>query len=545
MSHPEKSSKPILPSIDTEIIKKYNITEVECNTLSEFEVKQDKFQQWLTAQKLDSVETTALSCRTFEDVATFWSDMSKNTESDFNILHQSGWKLWTKKYQNFSEGASSFMRDLKPIFDIVTGMGVPYAGLAIGIINGLITFAGKKNTMENQISSAIEGIKDRLPGLKMYQAIYTGNNELETDLQKKILFAYLAFVDLSMDIMKYFIQPGYRRWGTALFKSGSFTTMTSNIYSSLSDIRLRCEELIGLRIDTLVRGMDALKTQNQVLLARIDELQQDQTTAHVLEIQDVLDLASWTPEHHHKKLAEYKSRLLYEQHEELGIYQQMTGHEIEKLRGTDAFVDWARPSSSGVLILRGINNENLSESKIHNWLSPFALDIADWIHKRSPSPNAVYIFDSADHASRSIFKAIPMVLFQLLWFQRPKLGSKSKGHYEALMAALHQYASLPLSQGDGNLKVQALGSLATQVVHLYEGEKQPVYIILDRVDQCSDHYELMNILVNRMMRESTSFIKILLVAATNWPKLEYLGFGPLAPVHEVTLRQDFLDYNDY
>ncbi|KAJ3799034.1 hypothetical protein GGU11DRAFT_722323 [Lentinula aff. detonsa] len=504
------------------------------NTLSEFEVKQDKFQQWLTAQKLDSVETTALSCRTFEDVATFWSDMSKNTESEFDISHQSGWKLWTKKYQNFSEGASSFMRDLKPIFDIVTGMGVPYVGLAIGIINGLITFSGKKNTMETQISSAIEGIKDRLPGLKMYQAIYTGNNELETDLQKKILFAYLAFVDLSMDIIKYFIQPGYRRWGTALFKSGKFTTMTSNIYSSLSDIRLRCEELIGLRIDTLVRGMDALKTQNE-------ELQQDQTTAHVLEIQDVLDLASWTPEDHHKKLAEYKSRLLYEQHEELGMYQQMTGHEMEKLRGTDAFVDWARPSSSGVLILRGINNENLSESKIHNWLSPFALDIADWIHKRNPSPNAVYIFDSADHAS--IFKAIPTVLLQLLWFQRPKLGSKSKGQYEALMAALHQYASLPLSQGDG--KVQALGSLAAQVFHIYEGEKQPVYIILDRVDQCSDHYELMNILVNRMMRESTSFIKILLVVGTNWPTLEYFGFGPSAHVHEVTLRQDFLDYNDY
>lgn len=74
----------------------------------------------------------------------------------------------------------------------------------------MLQFSGKKNAIEEELSSAIEGIRDRLPGLKMYQAIYRENNQLELDLQKKILFAYLAFIELSMEITKYFTQPGYR-----------------------------------------------------------------------------------------------------------------------------------------------------------------------------------------------------------------------------------------------------------------------------------------------------------------------------------------------
>lgn len=64
--------------------------------------------------------------------------------------------------------------------------------------------------METQISSAIEGVKDRLPGFKMYEAIYADNTELEIDLRKKILFAYLKFIDMSMVISRYYLETGYR-----------------------------------------------------------------------------------------------------------------------------------------------------------------------------------------------------------------------------------------------------------------------------------------------------------------------------------------------
>ncbi|KAH7869167.1 uncharacterized protein C8R40DRAFT_1060150 [Lentinula edodes] len=544
-------------SIDDSIVKKYALTKeewqavqfgIDINHLSYFllfrtkllesETNQKMFHEWLQTQKLDSLETAALACRTFRDVAEFWSDRSTGAESQFKLQHRTGWKLWTKKYQEFSEGALSFMQDLKPLFDIVTGMGIPYVGLAIGTVTMLFTFSGKKNTIEEELSSAIEGIRDRLPGLKMYQAIYTENNELELDVQKKILFAYLAFIELSMEITRYFTQPGYRRWSTAFFNSSKFKDMTIDVYKSLSDIRLRCEELVGLRIDILVHGMESLKGRNE-------ELQQDRNTAHLLEVQNALGLGSWTPVIHRKMLAEYRTRLFYEHDEEV-IYQQMTQKEIEQLQCTIPFADWAKPNFSSVLILRGINNENLSQGKIHNWLSPLPLHLISQFHKDGANPqyHASHIFDPADPASRSLFKALPMILLQLLWPHRANLGSNVDGQYETLMAALHDYIACPLSRSDE--KAQALGNLAAHVIGFYKGQRCPVYIVLDRVDQCSEHYELMSILVNKIIKGAPCPVKVLLVAGSmNWPTQSFFRFDLPVHIQEIVMKQKFLDDNDY
>ncbi|KAJ3847563.1 hypothetical protein EV368DRAFT_69004 [Lentinula lateritia] len=502
-------------SIDDSIVKKTKLLESETN--------QKMFHEWLQTQKLDPLETTALACRTFRDVAEFWSDRSTGAESQFKLQHRTGWKLWTKKAQEFSEGALSFMQDLKPLFDIVTGMGIPYVGLATGTVTMLFTFSGKKNTIEEELSSAIEGIRDRLPGLKMYQAIYRENNQLELDLQKKILFAYLAFIELSMEITQYFTQPGYRCWSTAFFNSSKFKDMTVDVYKSLSDIRLRCEELVGLRIDILVHGMESLKSRNEQLHAKIEELRQDRNTAHLLEIQNVLGLGSWTPVIHRKMLAEYRTRLFYEHDEEV-IYQQMTQKEIEQLQCTIPFADWAKPNFSSVLILRGINNENLSQGKIHNWLSPLPLHLISQFYKDGANPqyHATHIFDPADPASRSLFKALPVILLQLLWPHRANLGSNVDRQYETLMAALHDYIACPLSRSDE--KAQALGNLAAQVIGFYKGERCPVYIVLDRVDQCT----------------GTIIIMICVYGLGTMS-----GNGKVNVKAEIVMKQKFLDDNDY
>ncbi|KAJ3860238.1 hypothetical protein EV359DRAFT_85520 [Lentinula novae-zelandiae] len=443
-------------------------------------------------------------------------------------------------------------------------VGIPYVRLATGTVTLLFTFSGKKNTIEEELSSAIEGIRDRLPGLKMYQAIYRENNQLELDLQKKILFAYLAFIELSMEITKYFTQPGYRRWSTAFFNSSKFKNMTIDVYKSLSNIRLRCEELVGLRIDVLVHGMESLKSRNEELHAKIEgeksaclkffmqklfinvtELQQDRNTAHLLEIQNALGLGSWTPVIHRKMLAEYRTRLFYEHDEEV-IYQQMTQKEIEQLQCTIPFADWAKPHFSSVLILRGINNENLSQGKIHNWLSPLPLHLIRQFHEDGANPqyHATHIFDPADPASRSLFKALPVILLQLLWPHRANLGSNVDGQYETLMAALHDYIACPLSRSDE--KAQALGNLAAQVIGFYKGERCPVYIVLDRVDQCSEHYELMSILVNKIIKGAPCPVKVLLVAGSmNWPTQSFFRFDLPVHIQEIVMKQKFLDDNDY
>lgn len=75
--------------------------------------------------------------------------------------------------------------------------------------------------IEEETSSALEGVKDRLPALRMFQEIYGYENQIEADLQKQILFAYLAFINLSMEIINYYIQPGLRKWSFASGPSGS------------------------------------------------------------------------------------------------------------------------------------------------------------------------------------------------------------------------------------------------------------------------------------------------------------------------------------
>lgn len=73
--------------------------------------------------------------------------------------------------------------------------------------------------MEEHISSALEGVKDRLPALAMYQEIYGYDNEIETDLQKRILLAYLAFMDLAIEIVEYYAGPSHREYSHIQLRS--------------------------------------------------------------------------------------------------------------------------------------------------------------------------------------------------------------------------------------------------------------------------------------------------------------------------------------
>ncbi|KAE9395162.1 hypothetical protein BT96DRAFT_942603 [Gymnopus androsaceus JB14] len=535
MSKPESP----LPLADGNTVReRYNLTPVECFT--DIEKKQKEFHEWLKARKLATAEARAITCKTSEESAKFWADMSQDAQSEFEGKHKKGWRLWVSKYQSFAKGAASFMEDLKPVLDIVQSAGVPYSGVAVGTVTALLTFSGRKNDMENQISSAIEGVKDRLPGFKMYQAIYADNTELEIDLRKKILFAYLAFIEMSMAIIKYYFQAGYRRWGTALFHSNKFKNMTDNVYNLLSDIRLRCEELLSLKVHTLVGDVGKLRGLNETMCSN-------------RWCRTFLGLSSWTPEEHHQKLLRYIG-WLHDDSSVEAIYEQMTPGKIETRRRDRVFIEWNVPTVSSLLIIRGVNNENIRQGKLLNWTSLFALDLVYRLHKDSSShspPYAVYIFDpsrTANPASCSLFTAMLIVLIQLLWQRREELGNSSHGHRESLMAALHKYHDISRVQDSGSSdeKFEALGALAEQVMHLYEKEEQPVYIVLDRVDKCSDHYELMSILVNNIMSKASCPVKILLVAdyPTAWPALAFFRFDTKVQLREVTWMQELL-YQGY
>ena len=62
--------------------------------------------------------------------------------------------------------------------------------------------------MEKRLESVISVIKDRLPGLKLYQHIYNENHELDISLQAKIVSAYQNFIGFCIVATKYYKNGG-------------------------------------------------------------------------------------------------------------------------------------------------------------------------------------------------------------------------------------------------------------------------------------------------------------------------------------------------
>lgn len=65
--------------------------------------------------------------------------------------------------------------------------------------------------MEKHLASAISAIRDRLPGLNLYQHIYNEKHELDTRIQAQIVLAYQGFIEFCMDASTYYKSGGPRK----------------------------------------------------------------------------------------------------------------------------------------------------------------------------------------------------------------------------------------------------------------------------------------------------------------------------------------------
>lgn len=74
--------------------------------------------------------------------------------------------------------------------------------------------ARNKDKIEERLASDISAIRDRLPGLKLYQHIYDENHELDILLQGKIVSAYQGFIDFCIAATKYYKGGGSRKYFT-------------------------------------------------------------------------------------------------------------------------------------------------------------------------------------------------------------------------------------------------------------------------------------------------------------------------------------------
>ncbi|KAI1779541.1 hypothetical protein F4818DRAFT_399655 [Hypoxylon cercidicola] len=460
----------------------------------EVEKKQTKLFEKLRKIKRTQNEAKAMECATLEQFAEFWKDFCEESHDSFERRHLAGLRRWARKYQNFGAKANTFMNDMKPILDVCKQISKPYSEAAIGIVGVFLVVASNKAKIEGKLVHAFESISDRLSGLKILSTCFNFDGDHERKLRRRILLAHLAFIDLAMEITKYYILPAYRRWSIATFESTRFQEMIDNVNEHVMDVRIICEELVTRNVTQM---KDTIRT-----------LQMGQATDHLACFLKLLGIPTWTPNQSREEMSRYWRRIEYEQWQEQG-YDQMSKTRIEKFRQEGSFAQWSQRADSAMLILTGVNNTNIASIKFHCWISPIAIDAVE----RCRDEGAVYAFHTFcnDGSSRrSTSACLSVVAAQLLNARTQGLG----GSQLTILSLAREISSLPDDGVDDATKVSAVGRLLCEIVKMF-GDDEIIHIIIDRLDLCqeSGRDDIPRIMVD-VLNRSGCRVKVLLV--TQW-----------------------------
>jgi hypothetical protein len=81
-------------------------------------------------------EKKAIQYNTLAEFKAYWAKVNE-AKSDFDISHEKGRGLWSKRYQSLATIVQSFMDDFSPLVQIIRDFGAPYGGVALGVISVL------------------------------------------------------------------------------------------------------------------------------------------------------------------------------------------------------------------------------------------------------------------------------------------------------------------------------------------------------------------------------------------------------------------------
>lgn len=132
------------------------------------------------------------------------------------------------------------MRGFNPIIETVEHLSSPYGGLAIGAISFLFAVSiasddcqwmgfrlkypqvsENKTKTEASIRTTLTQIKERLPRISLQKCIHNDGDEIDTQLQQKVVEAYEAFMEFSIEAIRYYQLSGHRE----CFSVSSASTM--------------------------------------------------------------------------------------------------------------------------------------------------------------------------------------------------------------------------------------------------------------------------------------------------------------------------------
>ncbi|KAL4742470.1 hypothetical protein BDV11DRAFT_167108 [Aspergillus similis] len=459
-------------------------------------------------------EKDALQFTSIDDAWTFLA--IKKGEYDEQRNH--GVKRLQKRTVEFAAAFNGILENMRPILEVTSNLASPSGSLAVGTVCFFFTVAKTRVAMETQIWETLLEIRDRLPGLKMYEHIYSGSTDLEQALQSKIVQAYAHFMKFIISAIKFYDGDSMRRWVKALGQPTNLADHVSNVKRAVVEVRLCCEEILNRNITSIMSvtmeqkdTIDELKKKITDLNGMIEGLQEKSANSKLFNIRESLGLGTYKTEDEIQKLQKYARYLPKDLSQNQDALARKQNDYFTNFRNKDpTFQSWRFSSHSRMLILSGYN-ENYQSHQC--WLSPVALHMIEELLKQDKEPYAFYILGHSD--DDSLYRVLSCLIAQLLASNPHALNKESQ--YSNLRDAVSEYRKARLEQSKADEQIRWLESALVSVLDMFN-PVTAVWIILDRVDKCTPmlkYRESKRLLKTLVRAIKTSTVNVRVLAAVN------------------------------
>ncbi|KAF4462795.1 hypothetical protein FALBO_10392 [Fusarium albosuccineum] len=444
--------------------------------------RSDKKQQQLRERvsktgKLTLEQKSAWDTNSNEALKNFWQT-TFNAKVDFDAEHEHGAGRFSKTATSLAATAYDFLRDLSPIVEIVKDFGAPFGSMAIGTVCLLFAVAKNRANMEEKIESTLKDIKDRLPGMSMYQHIYNDNHELDRLLQSQIVDAYESFMDYCVAALDFYTQRSSYRLIRVFKSQSSLDQQAQLVQDAVVRVRLVCEEVLGKNVNIIREKLEEVLITNVALLDENDLKSLGQICTH-------LGIESFSSEDHFDQLQRHKGNVAAYFWSKTWLGEQESDQQLGRVLSDPGYQEWLVSESSGVFILSGENDFNGAS---HCWASPVALNLIDQLTKDGNEASDTCVFYLLGHQEHddTCLRVLTSLVFQLLKSNKEAL--RDKAQLDELLAKLTRYSRLPRSPSEENSKQDSLAEVVLRAVKMIPADKT-IWVVLDRVDKCCDQLQ--------------------------------------------------------
>ncbi|KAJ5885542.1 hypothetical protein N7495_010052 [Penicillium taxi] len=363
-----------------------------------------------------------------EQFRTYWTQITA-AQDCFEDAHKTGCGLFARRYQSSAELVLGFMDDFNPIVTAVKNFAAPYGGLAIGVIS--LVFV--KSRFWPQVAQKKDTVEKTLASTIA---------EIRKRLPGIDLYRHIYDEDHPLDhAMQAQIVAAYQSFI-------KFCIVAVDYYKSYS-AQLR---------DQLTNG---------------DKDAFEQT----------FKLDIFSEELHQTELAAYSQDLANDPDFNYNYLHQLHGTGLDNFMSSGRYKQWDHSFGPCLLILSGRNYMGLPSPQC--WLSRVAIATIERQRAFSSAYCAHYIIPL--HGA-TLYQVLPSILLQLLAKKKNML--RMDDQRDGLRAELHAFrkaelSAIPNKYGNDS-KTDALMNIARRVVGFFDAGDE-VYIVVDRVDLCTDH----------------------------------------------------------